>query len=79
VQNIEGGIPVASRGFVVVRRKEGVGDCKVWSCAACQPPNQSHYTLIFAFAFYERGTTLVFIRFGDSVDWKAGTVRSGVR
>ncbi len=78
VQNVEGGIPVALRRFVVVRQKEWVGDSKVWMCAACQPTDESNDTLIFLFAFNEGRTILVFVWFRDSVDWKAGLVRSGV-
>ncbi len=35
VQHVKDGISVALRGFVVVRREEGVGGCKIWLVTAC--------------------------------------------
>jgi hypothetical protein len=78
VERVEGRVPVALGGSVVVGRQEGMGRGKVGPRALSKPANRTYHALVSLLAFEECRTIVGFVGFRAGVDGEAGAVGSSV-
>jgi hypothetical protein len=68
VKDVEGGVPVAFRGFIVVRQQEGVGWCEVGTRALSKPSNRTNHALVFPPLFQKRRTVVGLVGFRTGIN-----------
>ncbi len=68
VKDVEGGVPVAFRGFIVVPRQEGVGWCETGIRALSRPSNQTSHALVFLPPFQKRRTAVGLVGFRTGIN-----------
>ena len=68
VKDVEGGVPVAFQGFIVVQRQEGVGWCKVGTRALSKLSNQTNHPLVFPPPFQKRRTVVGLVGFRTGIN-----------
>ena len=79
VERVEGCVPVALGGSVVVGRQERMSRSEVRPRALSEPANRADHTLVALLAFNECWAVVRFVGFRAGVDGEAGAVGSSVR